>query len=386
MKFSVTEGDFKLRNNISAHDWEISGCKWDELVAIANDYIQRRRFLEETAQFFAKVIQTFTAVHSVRWRVKDVEHVLEKIVRKRTSKERKYIDINASNYFLKMTDLIGVRALHLFKDEYLQIDQQLRASWKPEETPVIYLRKGDLPPAQQLVKERGFKVKDHPAGYRSVHYVVASNATKRKIFAEIQVRTIFEEGWSEIDHKVRYPNHVDDELIAYFLGIFNRLAGSADEMGSFVQDLVSSIEDSKEIVEAANREKVEALAALEKTVAELDRAKEKNESTQASVEQLKRDINRLKSVSNRTTTVIGAIDNATFVKSSTQTLREKLEKFSGGQTQIGPGLSLAERITKQMESRSNSLGIEKNPKTTARKLLERLNPELDEYGFPKTTK
>lgn len=385
MKFSLSEAEFKKRNSISNSDWEKSECKWEELTAIANHYIQSQKFLEETAQFFAKVIQTFSAVHSVRWRVKDVEHVLEKIVRKRAKKEKKYANIDISNYFLIVTDLIGVRALHLFKDEYLQIDEELRSSWKPKEKPLVYLRKGDTPPPLQLITERGFKVKDHPAGYRSVHYVVGSNATKRQVFAEIQIRTIFEEGWSEIDHRVRYPNHIDDELVAYFLGIFNRMAGSADEMGSFVQDLVSSIDNSKKIIAGANTEKAEALAELEKTVAELDRMKEKNKSTESSVAQLKHNIARLKNASSRAGTGAYYSNSDKLVNSPAGALLETLKRLNSSQAQLGPNLSLAEQVKKRLESTS-SLGIQKKVKTPAQKLSELLNPELDEFGLPKTRK
>lgn len=54
---------------------------------------------------------------------------------------------------------------------------------------------------------------------------------------EIQVRTIFEEGWSEIDHNVRYPRLSSDPYLTDFLTMFNRLAGSADEMGTFIKAL-----------------------------------------------------------------------------------------------------------------------------------------------------
>jgi ppGpp synthetase/RelA/SpoT-type nucleotidyltranferase len=295
MSFQLNLQEFKVKNNISNQTWDESGCSWEELCEIAKDYLTKQRLLEETGQFFANVIQTFAAVHSVRWRVKDVEHVLEKIIRKRSKKEKKYANISSKNYFSIITDLIGIRALHLFKDEYLSIDENVRSSWQPEETPVVYLRQGDVPPSRELCKSRGFKIKHHPAGYRSVHYVVSSNVLKTKIFAEIQVRTIFEEGWSEIDHRVRYPNHLDDELVAYFLRIFNRMAGSADEMGSFVKDLVSSVEESKRALDVLNQEKTDALAALDDSIKKLQQ-KEKTVASQDALEQVKQSVTRLKNV------------------------------------------------------------------------------------------
>ena len=81
------------------------------------------------------------------------------------------------------------------------------------------------------------KTKEHKAGSRSVHYLVAVKTTKQEVIAEIQVRTIFEEAWSEIDHTIRYPHNQDNLLLNEFLAVFNRLAGSADEMGSYIRVL-----------------------------------------------------------------------------------------------------------------------------------------------------
>ena len=77
-------------------------------------------------------------------------------------------------------------------------------------------------------------VREH--GYRSVHYLVSIDITKvLNISVEIQVRTVFEEAWSEIDHIMRYPYDVDNPIITEYLGIFNRIVGSADEMGTFLK-------------------------------------------------------------------------------------------------------------------------------------------------------
>lgn len=81
-------------------------------------------------------------------------------------------------------------------------------------------------------------------------------------YAEVQVRSIFEEGWSEIDHRIRYPYNQNNKLFSEFLSIFNRLSGSADEMGTFLQTL--QLELSKLKVE--NLKNVES---RDKTIAEL---------------------------------------------------------------------------------------------------------------------
>lgn len=139
------------------------------------------------------------------------------------------------NYTSIVTDLVGVRVLHLFKHEWEPINQYILDNWIPLENIKAYVRKGDE--NADLYSEKDFKVEDHKAGYRSIHYIIPTSPTKNQIVAEIQVRTLFEEGWSEIDHIVRYPNYTDDELLKNYLMILNRMAGSADEMGSFVNYL-----------------------------------------------------------------------------------------------------------------------------------------------------
>jgi ppGpp synthetase/RelA/SpoT-type nucleotidyltranferase len=54
------------------------------------------------------------------------------------------------------------------------------------------------PEESRKYKEKGFLAKCHPYGYRSVHYVVEAKSTPQTTLVEIQVRTIFEEAWSEI--------------------------------------------------------------------------------------------------------------------------------------------------------------------------------------------
>lgn len=109
------------------------------------------------------------------------------------------------------------------------------------EDPVAYIREGD---DKSQLEEAGIEVKVHRAGYRSIHYVFTSKPFNSEVVFEVQTRTLFEEGWSEIDHKVRYPNFSDDKLIESILQTFNRIAGSADEIGSFVVWLAESLKAS----------------------------------------------------------------------------------------------------------------------------------------------
>ncbi|MDM5076617.1 hypothetical protein OB931_09540 [Aeromonas media] len=297
---------FLKKNRISDADFEKANIGWKNLESIGLDHASLFDARKESAEFFAKVIQGCNKVHSVRWRVKDPEHLMEKIVRKRIpdsdSYNERYLNINVGNYHEIVTDLVGIRALHLFKDDYIKIDEYLRRHWNhPEsEKPIYYYRDGDV---QDFVSE-DFQKKQHPAGYRSIHYILESQPLNKKLFTEVQVRTIFEEGWSEIDHVVRYPNFSDDPNVSGFLDIFNRLAGSADEMGSFAKLLVKELKERTEMLENLKLEHEEARKEIEANEEKINKLFEKlkhlgndNDMKSALISELEQAVQRQKQIS-----------------------------------------------------------------------------------------
>lgn len=294
MNAGMTLEEFCRSNRVTEEDWLRSGCDWDELKQIAIDHTNNHELLRETAEAFARIIQKFTGVHSVRWRVKSADHLLEKIVRKKSDGSEKYVNIDKNNYKEIITDLVGIRALHLFKDECFVIDEQLRKTWETAETPIAYFREGDHENIRKAFEERGFKTEDHKAGYRSVHYVLPSNLTQQKIFVEVQVRTIFEEGWSEIDHRVRYPNFLDDPQIALFLAIFNRTAGSADEMGTFVRDLAKEFETRDASTKKVAKERDEALEKMQSMLEKMAQAEKRDANRESEISALRAQLTVLK--------------------------------------------------------------------------------------------
>jgi ppGpp synthetase/RelA/SpoT-type nucleotidyltranferase len=267
--------EFLTRNRINQADWDKSGCNWDNLLEIGEDYEKNINIFNEAASEFSKELQKFEKIHSIRWRVKNTEHLLEKIVRKSIEKSEKYLLISVSDYREVITDIVGVRALHLFKADCFDIDNHLKKiqselDWKLFEDSVFYFRNGDR---TEEFKKYGFIIKEHPKGYRSIHYVfdteisitdtkflTKTKPSSAKVKIELQVRTIFEEGWSEIDHKIRYPNFSNDPLIGSFLHIFNQLAGHADEMGGFV----SSLQKNKIETDLTMKNMEEKISKLEK--------------------------------------------------------------------------------------------------------------------------
>jgi putative GTP pyrophosphokinase len=217
-----------------------AGIEWDQLVEIYKDHSSNITALETTATYITDTLRQVKEVHSLKYRVKDPEHLLEKIVRKKL--EDGSLDIRPENYRDKITDLIGVRALHLFKKDWIPIHEFITDTWELKEAPTANIRKGDSDELTKQFTDFGCVMKEHPFGYRSVHYLVESQPSKLRVVAEVQVRTIFEEGWSEIDHRMRYPYNLNNVILSAFLSLFNRLSGSADEMGSFINLLKDELD------------------------------------------------------------------------------------------------------------------------------------------------
>ena len=235
------KNDFLKKYNIDRNKFDQTDIAWNDLVNIFNDYGGIVNDLEAVAQFMSHVLNKAPRAHSTKYRIKSPEHLIEKIIRKRIEKN---MEISFSDYREKITDMIGVRVLHLFKEDWLEIDRFIKGKFDVIEGPRAHIGLKD--DSESFVKNNCVIVR-HNLGYRSVHYLVRSGLYKQQFIAEIQVRTIFEEGWSEIDHELKYPYVKDNLVLERFLSILNRFAASADEMGSFINYIQSEFSKSQQI-------------------------------------------------------------------------------------------------------------------------------------------
>lgn len=231
----IDKNEFLEKYNIPLEKYNSSGVEWDNLIEIYKDYEKYELELNQVAEFIFNNLRNFEKVHSVKYRVKDKEHLIAKIIRKGIY-DKPDLDFGVDNYKEKITDLIGLRILHLYKNDWTSIHQSITNTWELNEDVKIKHRENDNTSMYTEI-DPSVKLEEHPAGYRSAHYLIKTSPTKNHYIAEIQVRTIFEEAWSEIDHDIRYPNHLNNDLLNQYLLIFNRLSGSADEMGSYINVL-----------------------------------------------------------------------------------------------------------------------------------------------------
>lgn len=244
----TNKSEFFKEFNINNEDFVKTGLDWKELEKIYDHYDLQIRSddYELIAQVISNKLNKIGEVHSTKYRLKNPEHLIEKIIRKRIANPEDIIDF--SNYQEKITDIIGVRVLHLFKEDWDEIHKYIVGELDIVGRPVAYYRDGDSPDLLEHFEKNDCDTEKHKFGYRSVHYLAKSSLFKKQFVVEIQVRTIFEEGWSEVDHKLKYPYVKNNIVLEKFLGILNRFAGGADEMCSFITYLQLEFDKNNETI------------------------------------------------------------------------------------------------------------------------------------------
>ena len=284
------QASFFRKYRIDPKRFSACGVKWEELSAIAKDHCEKQTVLLPVAHHVSERLRILPDVHSLRVRIKDPEHLIEKIIREVSERKR---PITVENYQDEITDLIGIRALHLFKDQWKPIHDFLTKNWNTHGRPTAYLRQGDSEKLAELLNESGCNVQYHDFGYRSVHYLLKVEAGQHLRIIELQVRTVFEEGWSEIDHLIRYPNHSKDQRLEEFLVLFNTLAGNADEMGSFIKNLSCSlhhdavrIKETKQQLKDKKKDLQKSEETLKKAVARLNNSQREKTDLETRINEL----------------------------------------------------------------------------------------------------
>lgn len=157
-----------------------------------------------------------------------------------------------------MTDLIGIRVFFLYREDWIYFHKYITTVFENDpdiyvkdrgkdfdedpshcyiaERPKVYRRNGDT----RIYDEKLIDIKSDGI-YRSLHYIIKYKG----YYVEIQGRTLFEEGWSEIDHDIVYPYYKDDEMLKDFSTLLNRLSGMADEMSSYFRRMRSVREEQE---------------------------------------------------------------------------------------------------------------------------------------------
>ena len=224
-----------------------------ELMLIKEEYLKIDKLLHDISKdFIDEYLYEIdkAGIHSYRYRTKDPDHLIEKIIRKQKENPEKFKGIDHTNYYKFITDLIGIRVFFLYREDWKYFHNYITSRFEnnPEiyvvdrladfdedkdhyyvaERPKVYKRSGD----SKIYDDNEIEVKTEGI-YRSLHYIIKYKG----YYVEIQGRTLFEEGWGEVDHDIVYPHNQNDEMLKEYSKMLNRLSGLADEMSSYFRKM-----------------------------------------------------------------------------------------------------------------------------------------------------
>lgn len=176
-----------------------------------------RAYFEQNVSLFNDACSSFIALltalvsHSgkiqdakVDGRVKDKEECIRKFARKyRSTFEERNLDYEIAPH---ITDLIGLRIICLYEDEVKQIAEVVRSHFD-----VIEITD----------KTSTIENTEDSFGYKGLHMDLKLNEIRTPLpeytsYApfkfELQIRTIIQDSWSVLDHKIKYKKSIPNQL------------------------------------------------------------------------------------------------------------------------------------------------------------------------------
>jgi len=167
-------------------------------------------------------------VHTVKSRLKSEASIRDKIQRK----IKAGVELTADNVFDEVADYAGVRVLHLHNGQFQKIHEHfteyVNSHYFLDGSPEAYSWDSNL---SSFYQGLGIKSKVKESYYTSVHYTVRPRSSTY-VRCEIQIRTLFEEIWGEIDHTINYPYQCESDQIREQLRAFSKLVACGSTLAS----------------------------------------------------------------------------------------------------------------------------------------------------------
>ena len=188
------------------------------------------------ANFAQSLVHTLTGdpslselIHFIKWRVKDEASLRHKLTEKTLEnkaepRESRDDPIDKASLFHRVPDLAGVRILHLHTDQMREIhplvlgiiDEQRYELAGP---PIAHCWDVEY---ENYFKSLGIETVPRDSMYTTVHYDLVANQ-KRRVGCELQIRSLMDEVWSEVSHRVNYPHESHSESCRDQLKVLARL-------------------------------------------------------------------------------------------------------------------------------------------------------------------
>ncbi|KAE8275412.1 GTP pyrophosphokinase [Enterobacter sp. C6] len=175
------------------------------------DYDKEKNRFEQYSESLKSLLKTLienegVSIHTLEVRVKDRQSLEQKIARK-----SKYKNIS------EITDIVGVRVITHYSNDVDKIAKIIEREFTIDWDNSIDKRK---------------TIEHDRFGYLSLHYIIshikkryslAEYSNHKKLKAEVQIRSILQHAWAEIEHDIGYKSNIG--LPADLRRKFSRLAG-----------------------------------------------------------------------------------------------------------------------------------------------------------------
>ncbi len=162
-------------------------------------------------------------VEHVKGRLKSEKSMIDKL-------KRKGYPVTSESAFSNVRDGVGVRIVCMFVDDVYRLADIIR-------------NQGDF----LVVKQKDYIENPKSNGYRSLHLIVKVPVHMvdeiRKVFVEIQIRTIAMDTWASLEHQLKYKQNVKNQEL-----IVDELKRCASELASTdlsMQMIQKMIQDSE---------------------------------------------------------------------------------------------------------------------------------------------
>ena len=139
--------------------------------------------------------------------------------------------IDKSKLFARITDLAGIRIIHLHTSQMKAMHEAILAILEEQQ-----LRLVEKPSAncwdveyESIFESFGIAPRRRGSMYTTVHYVIRANQ-KTKVTCEVQVRTLMDEVWGEVSHRVNYPTESPSSSCQDQLKVLARLTSGCTRL------------------------------------------------------------------------------------------------------------------------------------------------------------
>jgi len=185
-----------------------------DIEEVKKEFDKNKQYYEEVLEIITNKIskKVKNQIHSIKFRIKDFESFYNKICRKN------YLDP-----FKECTDIAGIRVITLYKSQAERIAEIIKKEFK-------------------LIEEVKKEIKENEFAYKSIHLIVSlkqnqiTNKELKQIPCEIQIRTILEEAWAEIEHHMNYKHIGVDKKTLRKINALSALLEIADNQFEQIYD------------------------------------------------------------------------------------------------------------------------------------------------------